>query len=251
MFIIITFIATNMDEPQTTIVYQKINDDYSYQIIGDLKLIIRTKDEYINATNLCKQSGIKGKLYSEWKRNKDSKRTITALSKLLNIPEDELVHSVSGGHIIEIRGTYVHPVLLTRIGIWISGDFSCKCSIWVNEWKNTGNNRDKYAVAIGNLEGTYNNNQEKQIRDVLATETGGETEVKCKNGYIDILTDCEVIEVKNAKKWMYALGQILAYKIDYPEKNMRIHLFNATEEYINNATETCELHGVSVTWEDY
>jgi hypothetical protein len=46
-----------------------------------------------------------------------------------------------------------------------------------------------------------------------------------KIGYVDILTDLEVIEVKAANRWKEAVGQIMVYRLFYPNHAPRIHLF--------------------------
>ena len=58
---------------------------------------------------------------------------------------------------------------------------------------------------------------EKRIRDQLHQELGGLTEVKIAVGRIDLLTNTEVIEVKQVNDWKSALGQVLAYAAFYPE----------------------------------
>ena len=50
-------------------------------------------------------------------------------------------------------------------------------------------------------------------------------EVPVPCGRIDVLTDSEIIEVKEAKGWKGAIGQIISYGIYYPERTKRIHLF--------------------------
>lgn len=67
---------------------------------------------------------------------------------------------------------------------------------------------------------------ESVIRDKLAAKLkNATTEVICNAGKIDILTDTEIIEVKNVNKWKSAIGQVLVYGLYYPSKTKRIHLF--------------------------
>lgn len=54
---------------------------------------------------------------------------------------------------------------------------------------------------------------------------GGDTEVETPVGFIDVLSDTEVIEVKYYKKWKHGLGQVLAYQSFYPRLEKRLHLF--------------------------
>jgi hypothetical protein len=64
-----------------------------------------------------------------------------------------------------------------------------------------------------------------QIR--LEHETGGRT-VHTPVGYIDILSETEVIEIKDgssSQSRMKAIGQVMAYSTFCPGKTKRIHLF--------------------------
>lgn len=65
---------------------------------------------------------------------------------------------------------------------------------------------------------------ERHYRDQLAHKEGGKTEVQVPSGYIDVLTDTDVIEVKFYKGWKEAVGQVLAYGYFRPSHQKRIHL---------------------------
>jgi len=92
---------------------------------------------------------------------------------------------------------------------------------------------------------------ERNIRDRLSIELKGSVEVSCLDGLIDILTPSELIEIKNAKNWKAAFGQVLIYGFSYPSHFKRIHLFGSVHGLLR---ERIELHGkrmnVRVTWED-
>jgi hypothetical protein len=63
----------------------KVNDNlFNCQfIINNTEIIIPMRaDGYINITRLCKANG---KLYADWKRNKNSEATIKALERSLHI----------------------------------------------------------------------------------------------------------------------------------------------------------------------
>jgi RecB family endonuclease NucS len=96
------------------------------------------------------------------------------------------------------------------------------------------------------LEGT-----EAWYRDKLARELGGEIEVHIgKVGRIDILTETEIIEVKNTKGWKSAIGQIKSYGQYYPKHKMRVHLFGKlTESKLETIQRVCNLEGITLTWE--
>lgn len=96
------------------------------------------------------------------------------------------------------------------------------------------------------LEGT-----EAWYRDKLARESRGRTEVHIdKVGRIDILTETEIIEVKNTKGWKSAIGQIKSYGQYYPKHKMRIHLFGKlTESKLETIQRVCNQEGIMLTWE--
>lgn len=93
---------------------------------------------------------------------------------------------------------------------------------------------------------------ESYHRDKLARKLGGRTEVKTPDGgRIDILTSSEIIEVKQAKSWRGALGQIIAYGYFYPGHRKRIHLFgDASSLDVGSVERICRDQGVDVSWEN-
>lgn len=92
---------------------------------------------------------------------------------------------------------------------------------------------------------------EAWYRDELARELGGKTEVYIdKVGRIDVLTNTEIIEVKNTKGWKSAIGQIKSYGQYYPKHKMRVHLFGKlTESKLETIQRVCNLEGITLTWE--
>lgn len=68
----------------------------------------------------------------------------------------------------------------------------------------------------------------------LQRQIGGRREIKSSLGYIDLLTKNQVIEVKNAQRWLGALRQVLCYSQDFPELEKRIHLFGTNAKYYQN-----------------
>lgn len=83
--------------------------------------------------------------------------------------------------------------------------------------------------------------REKDVQMELAETLKGTIEVRTESGDIDVLTEKELIEVKVHDKWKNAVGQVLAYGMDYPTKRKRIHLFgdiNDAESAVRN-TRLC------------
>lgn len=78
------------------------------------------------------------------------------------------------------------------------------------------------------------------------------TEFHVDQGRIDIVTEYEIIEVKNATNWKNALGQILSYSTDSKVRdlNKRIHLFGKLNVQKNIIENTCNLYNVRISYDD-
>ena len=131
----------------------------------------------------------------------------------------------------ELWGTYVHPDLLLDLASWISPCVFCKVTQLLNEWRKLDViNELRFHKEVGDAikEGIVFSKQENEsiIRDQIAYEENGETEVKTPVGFIDVLTDTKIIEVKQANLWKHALGQVKCYGYYYPDKQKWIYLFN-------------------------
>jgi len=183
------------------------------------------EDGYINATKLCQDGG---KLFGDWKRNSSTNSQILLLSEELNIPVDTLVQIKKGNTTKFKQGTWIHPRLGTVLAQWISPTFGLKVSKWVEQWRQTNaENEGEYKESISTItpecDKVY---RERVIRDKLALEYSGEVEVETKFGKIDVLTASMIIEVKTARSWKHALGQILAYSEEYKSHKKVVCLFD-------------------------
>ena len=91
---------------------------------------------YINITKLAKayqkQSGRRREA-SEWLSNKRTKESIHHLNSVTGIPVTELIEVKQGGR-AENQGTFVHPKLALRFGIWLSDEFGYMVEQWFEEW---------------------------------------------------------------------------------------------------------------------
>lgn len=114
------------------------NYQYSFDLIehnlGASIIQQRTKDGYINATELCK---VAGKLWADYARNATSKAYFIELSADMEIPITELIQTVRGGN--GQQGTWVHPQIAINLGQWLSAKFAVKVSKWVYDWMNGKN----------------------------------------------------------------------------------------------------------------
>lgn len=95
-----------------------------------------------------------------------------------------------------------------------------------------------------------NKSIEKDAQTRLQALLGGDCEIICPSGKIDLLTSTEIIEVKKIVGWKSALGQILVYGRYYPSHKKRIHLIGKAHSSVKIMIEDhCISFGVSVTWE--
>lgn len=91
--------------------------------------------------------------------------------------------------------------------------------------------------------------RERDVSRLLAEREGGECEVRTPAGNIDVLTAKYVYEVKVARQWKAALGQVLAYSRAYPDRKPRLYLYGETGGMTRSAiAEHCRAAGVGVVW---
>jgi hypothetical protein len=148
--------------------------------------------------------------------------------------------------------TWVHPMVATRIAQEISAEFAVSVSKWVEEWKSySPANAEAYMKALNEIKPSEDRQAKIDIRQRLANQLQGQSEVECRSGLIDVLTTDELIEIKHISKWKHALGQVLAYNIDH-KKAPRIHLFYERPEELADLpliTEVCDQFNIKVTTE--
>ena len=128
--------------------------------------------------------------------------------------------------------TMAIPELITLFAYHISNKFAVNVSSWIQEWRTQDEQHEnEYCAAIDAIVNDTSPDQpEAKVRDALAADIDGAlTEVTCGAGRIDILGAMEIIEVKHVDQAMYAIGQILCYAMDYPDRKKRIHLFGGTD----------------------
>lgn len=207
---------------------EDINDKFARSKVGNCEVIIMKKNGYVNATKLCKEFG---KKFANWYIIMTTKELIKVLEEDSN--KKVMIQITTGSRYeTHLRGTYVHPLLVTNIANWISPIFALKISKWVDEWRNYSDiNNQKYWNAIGNLEPSSNDQKELAIKLKLNKTLKGKLEAEIDDEFIDILTDNKVIEVKTAKLYKQALGQVLAYGIHYPDRQKVIYLFDLDDNF--------------------
>jgi hypothetical protein len=79
--------------------------------------------------------------------------------------------------------------------------------------------------------------------------TGNERQVNIDAGRIDIITPEAIYEVKDFKNWKAAIGQVLVYRIDHPNRKPVIYLFGkALPERRKMIQRCCDALGVELQW---
>lgn len=108
-------------------------------------------------------------------------------------------------------------------------------------------------------------NRSKTNSNILKSNTGTKEEMVQKKlekklgfghkttpaGIIDILTNDEIIEIKNWKGWHHAIGQLMVYSYYYPKHMKRIHFFGEfpSQDKMIVIKTICTHHRIKITHE--
>ena len=233
------------------ICFEEINNEYCWAKYGDFEVIMMSETGYINATKLCNDAETKNgskKEFRFWKKNSDANELIREISKLVSIKKLIIPVSTKENN---LRGTYVHPLLITPIAYWISPIFGAKVSIWIEEWKKYSKSNELfYWKEIGQLIPSNKSTKEQDIQSKLQTKYKGEIEVETEFGNIDLLTEKYIIEIKKYDNWKCAIGQILVYSLKYPNKIKMIYLFDVSDKHqINAIKKICKNYSIILKYE--
>lgn len=74
----------------------------------------------------------------------------------------------------------------------------------------------------------------KKLKEII----GGKCEIKTDSGYIDLMNETHIIEIKELKNWKAAIGQIICYGLYYPDKQKKIILFHKPYQHQNVLKDT-------------
>lgn len=216
---------------------------------GQTITVMRLSDGFVSATKLCQSAG------KQWSNYKEVGRNIAflkALGRATALPVDVLVQSTVTGPNHK-SGTWVHPYIATHLAMWISTEFEIKIAKWIGQARQQiFHMNEDFESSLATLKArTGQEMVEACVRDRLAEREGGQVEVVCEHGIIDVLTPSDVIEVKRSNKYLHALGQILGYSESYPKHKKRVHLImdSNEEELVSKAKHLYQKHGVEVTCE--
>lgn len=84
---------------------------------------------------------------------------------------------------------------------------------------------------------------EARYSDALAVLLGGQREIKCETGRIDVLTAEQVIEVK-ISDWWSGIGQLLRYGPSFPGRRLALYVVEFNPE--SRCQEMCDLHNIEL-----
>jgi hypothetical protein len=87
---------------------------------------------------------------------------------------------------------------------------------------------------------------ERLACESMARHLHGILEFTLSVGRIDVLTESTVFEVKQAHNWKHALGQVLVYGSQFPNRSKQIVLVGKVDRFLDIAIEHCKPFGVSV-----
>jgi len=215
--------------------YEKINERYSKAKYLDLECVMDTQTGYINATKFCTAASGGKKMLKSYLATDRYKNLIAEYTEEEGSDRADLTNQVTAGS-YELRGTYFSPDLLLDLASWVSPIVLIRTARFINEWRLLSPENDRrFHKEIGEAlkKGILMNEHtrsETVIRDQVACDENGIVEVETLAGFIDVLTDTKIIEVKTFCNWKHALGQVQAYGYYYPAKEQWIYLFDTPED---------------------
>ncbi len=212
-------------------------------ILNKVVIEVRASDGFINATQLCKAGG---KRFPDWYRMDSTKELIGELEKSLDEKSDLIDSSKS-----KYKGSWIHPDLAIPLAMWVSSKFVIKVSAWVGEWRAySPDNEHKFQQALQEIEPSDKVMREKEIQKELQVKYNGLVEVETPVGYIDLLTDNIIMEIKTYTNWKHAIGQVLSYSTFYSDRNKYIYLFDRPDGSDDTfIKEVCDKYQITVLFE--
>lgn len=232
---------SNVKSLENNIVFEDINKNYAWSKYGDFKVVVAKKNGYINATQMC---NVFSRKYSNWFKNDSAKEFIKCACRDYSL-DTWCTKTVTGGQMVEIRGTYVHPIIITHIAYWLSPSFQVKVVTWIEEWKKSSvENQVEYYDALSNMTIFSNDNKEAVIQHALHNKLKGEMEAKTLAGNIDLLTNKYLIEIKSYDDWKNGLGQLISYGHYHADKQKILYLFDVNKQPLSVIKEICRANDI-------
>ena len=107
-------------------------------------------------------------------------------------------------------------------------------------------NEPEYYHQLSILKPSNNYLKEESIKKQLNKKYNGETEVFTEMGYIDLLTDDKLIEIKEYSKWKNTSGQLMAYSFEYPDSLKIMYLFNVGDQKTKYIKKICKKYNIKL-----
>ena len=225
---------------------ERINSEYAWITLAGRRVIVCLKDGYPNGSRAIQEMG---REYKAWRRTSKTKRYLEEVCQFTGLELAELLRLVKGGTTDTCRtvsGTYVHPLIFTHMMQWVSPSFGLAVANWIEEWKRVEGNTGRFWVAVGAANTYECESPEAEVQEQLASQLGAQREVECRSGRIDLLTDRLLIEVKCIDDWKCGLGQLVAYGLDYPERERVLYLYDSgPEKFMREAAASV---GIRIAW---
>lgn len=122
-------------DPESRIIIPENTLENRVIMIGELPMIVRSSDGYINATELSKAAvlltGRKRRDYNHWKDQADG--FLAALSRTTGIPVQRLIYSTNGFVNGKRLPTMVHPLAAVNMTGWFDDNIGVQYMAWVFE----------------------------------------------------------------------------------------------------------------------
>lgn len=190
---------------------------YQHEYNGKV-IAIRETDGFVDATALCAAGE---REFTQWHMLESTVEVIETL-------QDEVKRNVIEAIVDEIGlQVWIHPRLATCVAYWIDPLLSMKLSGWLDLWR-----------------------AKKAVQKRLQQELGGSIEEETPVGFIDLLTDDEIVEIEEISMWKESMGELLCYAKFHPTKRKRLHLFNSSTCNQKDIIERiCCKYDITVTYE--
>lgn len=220
------------------IAFEQIYENYHWGKYGEFRVIIDLNDGYINATKLCNQAMTKGgkpKEYYEYTKTKESKAIKEDVSLEHGIPCSSLEREINGRYKDNeiIKGTYVHPEMISNIAGWASNEFARKIRKIINEYytKQAIEEKDKIIMEQSRKLGEKDEMLVEKDKKILTLEEKMDLMMK--------KMDDQTLEMQKQALEMKAQNEITHQKLDISQENLEEikEKLDVSEEKLNEAKE--------------
>lgn len=199
---------------------------------------IRAADGYINVSSLARAGG---KQFKDYRKHTQTKQIIPIIKTELQKIDPSLEPIVQAKQHHGSYHYYAHPLIAIDMAGWLSPTFKIIMLSWVFElvestllWqvvdeaviesstREVGLKPEQ--IAVKKFCETFLLDQEYQLEFPVYLGT---------DGYIDILTEHELYEVKHWRKWRHAVGQALAYHLSFKDRQAFVVLFDSEDDPVD------------------